>query len=234
MDVVLSAAALPEAELPELLQQAAGAGFEAVELFRDRTEASVAHPEYSVRRLRETLQTAGMGIGAYEIRALTGRKADSDERNLAYNLRQLEWDIHLGRALGVGAVSLRGGPRTDEAREDLVQGINDLLERVGDITLLVGPRPGTPLQEAADFDAILPQLDERAQVLLDTGELLAADQDPTEVATAWKDRLGLVRLGGQVVDDLQDALGDFEGPVVIEAPPTAAAAIRERLTATVG
>lgn len=247
MDLVLSAASLPDLELPELLDAAGEAGYDAVELFRDRTASSVAHPDYSVRRLRGTLEAASMRIGAYEVRALTGRKADSDERNPAYNLRQIEWDLHLGRALGVQAIGLRGGARSDEARQDLIEGVNQLLERVEDVSLLVGPRLGSPLQDAADFDAIVPQLHERARVMLDTGPLLVARQDPVDLAASWSARLGIVRLrdqqgdrvvglgeGDLALDDLLTWLEGcgFEGPVVVEVPGAqAATGARERLAA---
>lgn len=234
--LVFSAASAPELELPALLTATRGAGFDAVELFRDRTASSVVHPAWSVRRIRQTLAAAQVRLAAYEVRPLTGRKADSDERNLAYNLRQLEWDIHLGRALGVRAIGLRGGARTDEARADLVDGVNQLLERLPDVTLLVGPRAGSPLEGPADYAQLMPRLGARARVLLDAGQLLGAHADPVAVAHAWRARIGLVRVSVPACDvhlsPLLAALGSYDGPIAVETPGAiTAAAAREHLLA---
>ena len=60
--------------------------------------------------VRERLSSAEIELSGLTIRSLTGRKADSNERNLAYNLRQIEWDIHLARAIGTKISPLwRGG-----------------------------------------------------------------------------------------------------------------------------
>ncbi len=99
----------PEALLPEALVIAGNAGFDQIELFRTWTESSPVHPDTSVRTVRDRLRDAGTTLTGLNIRDLTGRKADSDERNLAYNLRQVEWDIHLARALGLNSANLKGG-----------------------------------------------------------------------------------------------------------------------------
>lgn len=207
MQIALSAASCAAADLPALLSCATDAGFCAVQLFRHRTHASLAQPDWSIRRLREKLADAGIALPACEIRPLTGRKADSDEHNLAYNLRQLEWDTHLCRALGVGTIGLRAGADTDEARQDLIEGLGQLAEKILDVRFAIGPQAGTCLASAAQIDALLPDLPDTVGILLDTAQLHAAGDDVASCAAAWSDRLALAYLcdthGGQTV-----ALGD--------------------------
>lgn len=194
MQLSLNPSLCPSLRLAEFLQLAKEAGFSAMELNRSESESSPVHPEVSVRMVRQQLQEAGLQLSGFNIRPLTGRKADSDERNLGYNLRQLEWDIHLGRALGLKSAHLLGGARTAEARQDLRAGVQQLLRRISDISLNLGSAPGTPVQELADYQALIPCLDPRARVLLDTGALLAAGEDPLRVAQVFGRRLGVVHL----------------------------------------
>lgn len=194
MDIAFSPTVSPRLELPQVLELAADSGFKCIELSRDATESSPVHPNTSVPMVRERIAAAGFSLVGLNIRNLTGRKADSDERNLPYNLRQLEWDIHLGRALGLKAFNLSGGARTDEAQEDLIEGTNALLERLPGIQLNLGNQLGNRLQGLADFQAILPSLDERAHVLLDAGHLLAAGEDVLSFAEAFADRIAVVHL----------------------------------------
>jgi sugar phosphate isomerase/epimerase len=245
MQIALSAASLPLAGLDEVLAAARTARYNAVELFRHLTESSVVHPEYSVRRIREDLAATDVELAACEIRPLTGRKADSDERNLAYNVRQLEWDIHLCRALGVSTLGFRGGADTTEARQDLIEGANQLAERISDVDLAVGPQAGSCLATAADLDALLPALGDQVGLLLDTGQLLLAGVDPVAVASAWGSRVRLTYLR-DVRDGRTVGLGDgdldvdgvlaawaqagCEGPVVVEAPVENLVAARKRLS----
>ncbi len=147
--------------------------------------------------VRKHLLEAGIRLTGLNIRNLTGRKADSDERNLDYNLYQVEWDIHLARALGLKSANLNGGARTDEAQEDLINGMNQLLERVPDVTLNLGSQMGNRLQGLEDFKAVLPHLNEGAKMLLDTGHLLEAGEDVMECARAFAERIGLVHLRDQ-------------------------------------
>ncbi len=242
MRIALSAASLPDAGLAEFLAAATAAGYDSVGLIRHRTEASLVHPDYSVRRIREALATAGVGLLACEIRPLTGRKADSDERNLTYNLRQLEWDIHLCRALDVPSLGLRGGADTQEAREDLVEGVDQLAHRLQGVGLAVGPCAGRATM--ADFEALVPCLPDSVGLWLDTGELLVSDVDPVLFARTWGGRVRLVHLR-DVSDGETAALGDGEldvdgllaalsqagyvGTVVVEAPADALATARQRL-----
>src|SRR5690242_678109 len=163
----------PQLRLPEALALVKDAGYDGIELVRLGAESTPVHPEISVRVARETIQSSGLTLTGFEIRPLTGRKADSDQRNLGYNLRQLEWDIHLSRALGCRDIAVFGGAPNAEAREDLVAGITQLLENIPDIRLNVGSRPETCLVTLADYQSLLPPLPERARLLLDTSALRA-------------------------------------------------------------
>ncbi|HCL31536.1 MAG TPA: hypothetical protein DIC52_24305 [Candidatus Latescibacteria bacterium] len=244
MQIVMSAASLPEAGLSAVLDAAQTAGYNAVQLFRHRTEASLAHPQSSMRQIRESLTAAHIELASCEIRPLTGRKADTDERNLPYNLRQLEWDIHLCRALNARTLGLRGGDDTEEARQDLVEGINQLAERIDDVTLAVGTQAGSCLATAADIDALVPSFADDVGLMLDTAELLACGQDPVAIADSWGARLRLIYLhdvrAGESVGlgegelDLTGLLKvlskiDYSGPVVVETPADKIAAARQRL-----
>ena len=227
MQLSLNPSLCPTFRLAEFRQLAKDAGFSAVELNRSESESSPVHPEVSVRMVREQLQAAGLQLTGLNIRPLTGRKADSDERNLGYNLRQLEWDIHLGRALGLRTANLCGGARTDEARADLRSGVQQLLRRIPDISLNLGSAPGTPVRDLADYQALIPCLDPRAQVLLDTGALLAAGEDPLRVAQVFGRRLGLVHLravpfeGDLACEELLHHLREigYQGVLVVELTP---------------
>jgi sugar phosphate isomerase/epimerase len=215
----------PHCRLPEALALVKQAGYEGIELCRLGAESTPVHPDISVRVARETIQQSGLALTGFEIRPLTGRKADSNERNLSYNLRQLEWDIHLALSLGCHEIALFGGAPNDEAREDLIAGIGQLLERVPDISLNVGSRPGTCLAKLADYQAVLPQQPERARLLLDTGALLAAGEDPLAVARAFAGRIGSVRLAPGSADlplaELRAFLKDisYDGALVVDLPP---------------
>jgi sugar phosphate isomerase/epimerase len=213
----------PQLRLPEALALVKDAGYDGIELVRLGAESTPVHPEISVRVARETIQASGLTLTGFEIRPLTGRKADSDERNLAYNLRQLEWDIHLARALGCCEIAVFGGAPNDEAREDLVAGIAQLLEKIPDIRLNVGSRLETCLVTRTDYQAVLPQQPERARLLLDTGALRAAGEDPLAVVREFIGRTGSVRLDPSATDtaallETLKACG-YEGPLTIDLPP---------------
>jgi sugar phosphate isomerase/epimerase len=215
----------PQYRLPEALVLVKQAGFEGIELCRLGAESTPVQPDISVRIARETIQRSGLALTGFEIRPLTGRKADSNERNLPYNLRQLEWDTHLARALGCHEIAVFGGAPNDEAREDLIAGIAQLLERIPDVTLNVGSRPGTCLATLADYQAVLPQQPERARLLLDTSALVAAGEDPLAVARAFAGRIGSVRLdpgsAGLPLAELRAFLKEtgYAGALVVDLPP---------------
>lgn len=197
MNLTFSTTACPKALLPEATDFATKAGFDQIELFRTWTESSPVHPDWSVPMVRDHLDGSGQTLTGLNIRNITGRKADSDERNLQYNLRQVTWDIHLARALGLRTANTKGGTRTDEATEDLIEGVNKLLESVEDVTLNLGNHAGNRLQGLDDFRTVLPNVGERARVLVDTGHLLTVGEDVLAFSEGVADRIGLVHLRDQ-------------------------------------
>jgi sugar phosphate isomerase/epimerase len=231
MNLTFSTTACPKALLPEATDFAVKAGFSRIELFRTWTESSPVHPDWSVPMVRDQIDNAGLTLTGLNIRNVTGRKADSDERNLQYNLRQVTWDIHLARALRLRTANTKGGARTDDAMEDLIEGVNTLLERVEDVTLNLGNHHGNRLETLADFQAVLPNVGERAKVLIDTGHLLTSGEDVLAFAEGVADRVGLVHLrdqkgetpvafgkGDLPIKELLDLLkgAGYDGELVIE------------------
>lgn len=202
MRLALSPTLCPDYTVDRFVGFARGAGFERVELLRDRTESSPVHRDFSVSMVRDLLRREGVVLAAFHIRDLTGLKADSDERNLAYNLRQLEWDIHLARALGAEHLVVRAGEGTsDSAEEDLTDGLGQLVERVPAVSLSMSSRAGSQLQGLADYDELLARVPDSIGVCLDTGELLAAGEDVVRVAESLASRVGIVRLRDRSGDD---------------------------------
>ncbi len=200
MQLVFSPTLCPDLLLPDVIDLTKAAGFWRLEIFRAYTKSTPVHDDWSVPMVRDALADAGLALTSLNIRNLTGRKADSDEHNLAYNLRQLEWDIHLGRALGLSSINTKGGERTDEALADLIEGVNTLLNKIPDISLNLGNQKDTRLQNLADYQAVMPELPTRARVLLDTGHLLTADEPIMPFAEALADRIGHVHLRDQKGD----------------------------------
>ncbi len=200
MDLTFSTTVCPKSLLPETTEFAKKAGFDRIELFRTWTESSPVHPDWSVPMVRDHLDESGVTLSGLNIRNITGRKADTDERNLNYNLRQVSWDIHLARALRLDSANTKGGARTDEAMEDLIEGVNSILDRIEDITLNLGNHHGNRLQGLDDFKALLPNVGERAKVLIDTGHLLTADEDVMRFTEGVIDRVGRVHLRDQKGD----------------------------------
>ncbi|MBT3605577.1 MAG: sugar phosphate isomerase/epimerase [Candidatus Latescibacteria bacterium] len=251
MNLSFSTTACPKAELPEALEICAAAGFDKIELFRTWTESSPVHDDTSVPMVRDRLDTAGVTLTGLNIRNITGRKSDSDERNLGYNLRQVTWDMHLASALRLSSANTKGGQRTDEALEDLIEGVNTALERMEDFTLNLGNHAGNRLEGLDDFKAIMPNVNDRAKILLDTGHLLTAGEAILPFAEAFADRIGLVHLrdqkgetpvpfgeGDLPFDDLIKILtgAGYDGTLVIELekvtwgePAEAAATAREHI-----
>jgi sugar phosphate isomerase/epimerase len=212
MNLTFSTTVCPKALLPEATDFAKKTGFRRIELFRTWTESSPVHPDWSVPMVRDHLSDAGLTLTGLNIRNVTGRKADTDERNLRYNTRQVTWDIHLARALLLKSANTKGGARTDEAMEDLIEGVNGLLEQVEDVTLNLGNHNGNRLQSLDDFKAVLPNVNERAKVLVDTGHLLSAGEDIIAFAEGVVDRIGLVHLRDQT-GDTPVAFGEGDLPL---------------------
>ena len=140
----------------------------------------------------------------------------------------------MGRALGIKTLNTKGGARTDEALADLIEGVNTLLDNIPDIALNLGNHKGNRLQGLADYQAVmpeLPELPERARVLLDTGPLLSVGEPIMPFAEALAGRIGLVHLRDQQGEkpvpfgegelpfaELSELLADsgYDGPLVVE------------------
>ena len=197
MQLTFSTTVCPDLLLPDALNVATEAGFDRIELFRTWSESSPVHADTSVRMVRERLDDAGVTLTGLNIRNITGRNTAKDERDLGYNMRQVEWDIHLSRALRLQCANLKGGDRTDEAREDFIKGINHVLGRVSDFTLNIGNHKGNLFENIEDYQGILPELPDRVKVLMDTGHLLSAGVDVRAFAEAFAERIGLVHLRDQ-------------------------------------
>ena len=194
MRLACSPVLCPDYPVDRFVDLADAAGYRRLELLRDRTQSTPVHDDFSVPGVREILARRDASVAVFQIRRLTGRKADSDERNLAYNLRQLEWDVHLGRALGVERFAVSGGERTDEARCDLIDGLTQLCERVPDASFALTNLAASPVRGLEDLEELLPQLPDGVGVCLDTGELLAAGEDIVACAEALSSSLDAVRL----------------------------------------
>jgi len=186
----------PKASLPEATRLAVDAGFESIELFRTWTESSPVHPDWSVLGVREHLTERHLALSGLNVRNITGKDANGD-RSLRDNLSQLDWDIDLARALGLGSANTKGGARTKEARDDLIEGVNALLERHDGFQLNLGNHHGNRLQDIDDYQSVMPDVPDRAKVLADTGHLLSSGVDIMRFAEAFADRIGLVHLRDQ-------------------------------------
>lgn len=220
----------PEASLSEAIQLAQQAGFDQIELFRTRTRSSPVDPNISVPMVRRMLDSAGIRLSGLNIRNITGKR-ESGQHDPSYNLRQVEWDIHLARALKLNNANTKGGDRSEQSLKDLIEGVNTLLNRIPDITLNLGNHHGNRLENLSDYRLIMPDLDSRARILLDTGHLLTAGEDILKFADTFANRIGVVHLRDQVddhpvpfgkgnlpFDDLMNLLKqvDYRGPLVVE------------------
>ncbi len=194
MNLSCSTTACPALALPDALEFVGKAGYAGIELFRVETASAPELQLASLATVRRWIADSGLALTGLNIRDLTGRKADTNERNLTYNLHQLEWDMHLAHALHLRCVNVQGGRHTAESLEDLIEGLNQMIERLPDMTINLASRRGTCLVSLADYREVLPQVGERVRLLLDTGNLIAAGQDVIRCAETFADRIGLVRL----------------------------------------
>ena len=201
MNLSCSATACPEADLPGALTFARNAGFSGIELFCNWTKSTPVQPGLSAQAVRDHLRDHDVTLTGLNIGNLTGLDPDTKERNLDANLNRLERDIDLARELGLNSVNLKGGGRTQEALEDLIEGINRLLERVPDVTLNLGNHRGNRLQGLSDYQAVMSRVGDRAKVLIDTGHLLPIGEDILAFAEAFAGRIGLVHLRDQKGDE---------------------------------
>jgi len=91
----------PKAVLPAALKIAKAAGFDAMVLHCAFTASSPFHPDASVRMIRDYFDDAGVVLMGLHVRDDPGS-----------NLRQVEWDVHLARALRLRCASFLCGARS--------------------------------------------------------------------------------------------------------------------------
>ena len=232
VQLTFSTTVCPKLLLPEALSVAKSLEFRRIQLERSNSASSPIHEDTSVRMVRERLSSAEIELSGLTIRSLTGRKADSNERNLAYNLRQIEWDIHLARAIGTKNIGFCGGVVGPEAFEDLVEGIKSLINRVPDVNMVLINKEGSCFNSLEDARVILSEIqDPRFQIRIDTDEFLASGEDVVEYSATIGDRIGEVAIGcgnkfdfekeyknENLINDLFVRLKslNFKGPVIIQ------------------
>ncbi len=213
----------PKAVLPAALNIAKAAGFDAMVLHCAFTASSPFHPDASVRMIRDYFDDAGVALMGLHVRDLTGVNRRGE---VASNFRQVEWDIHLARALRLRCASFLSGARSREAREVLVSGVHELLENIPDVTLNVGNGVDTCLESAADFDALMPELPERAHVWLNAMDV----DNAVGIVDKYVERIGMVTIGEDDVDVVRALKANgYDGPVVLNAAGGSAADLRVRV-----
>ena len=179
------------------------------------TASSPFHPDASVRMIRDYFDDAGVALMGLHVRDDPGS-----------NFRQVEWDVHLARALRLRCASFLCGARFPEAREDLVRGVHALLESIPDVTLNIGNGVDTCLESATDFDALMPDLPERVHVWLNAMDV----DNAVGIVDKYVERMGMVTIGE---DDMDVVLAlkanGFDGPVVLNTVGGSAADLRVRV-----
>ncbi|MCY3871081.1 MAG: hypothetical protein OXG87_16145 [Gemmatimonadetes bacterium] len=205
----------PKAVLPAALKIAKAAGFDAMVLHCAFTASSPFHPDASVRMIRDYFDDAGVALMGLHVRDDPGS-----------NFRQVEWDIHLARALRLRCASFLSGARSREAREALVSGVHALLENIPDVTLNIGNGVDTCLENAADFDVLMPDLPERAHIWLNAMDV----DNAVGIVDKYVERMGMVTIGEDDVDVvLALKANGYDGPVVLNATGGSVADLRVRV-----
>ena len=149
MKLSFSPTLCPKSVLPKALELARATGYPAIELHCIQTASSPYHPDTSVRMIRESLDEANITLSGLNIRNLG--PTEFDHPGLEGTVRQVDWDVNLARALRLKAANLRSGTRSDEARENLIQGVNTILSDTPDVTLNLGNQKGTCLVRLFGF-----------------------------------------------------------------------------------
>ncbi len=205
----------PKAVLPAALKIAKAAGFDAMVLHCAFTASSPFHPDASVRMIRDYFDDAGVALMGLHVRDDPGS-----------NLRQVEWDVHLARALRLRCASFLCGARSREAREALVRSVHALLESIPDVTLNIGNGVDTCLESAADFDVLMPDLPARAHVWLNAMDV----DNAVEIVDKYVERMGMVTIGEDDMDVVRALKANgYDGPVVLNAAGGSAADLRIRV-----
>lgn len=211
MTLSCSTTVCPQLSLVDAMEFAKNAGFGGIELFLAWTESSPVRAGLTPGIVRQRLDDAGLILTGLNIRNITGQKPGAKERGLDGNLNQIEKDIRLAGDLGLTSANTKGGARTREAQEDLIEGVNRLLERRPDLTLNLGNHHGNRLQGLADYRAVMPHVNRRAKILLDTGHLIVDRENILKIVEAFPDRIGLVHLRDQK-DDTPVPFGEGDLP----------------------
>ena len=215
----------PKAVLPAALNIAKAAGFDAMVLHCAFTASSPFHPDASVRMIRDYFDDAGVALMGLHVRDLTGVNSRG-AFDPGSNLRQVEWDVHLARALRLRCANFLCGARSREAREALVSGVHALLESISDVTLNVGNGVDMCLENAADFDALMPDLPERAHVWLNAMDV----DNAVGIVDKYVERMGMVTIGEDDVDVVRALKANgYDGPVVLNAAGGSTADLRVRV-----
>ncbi len=213
----------PKAVLPAALKIAKAAGFDAMVLHCAFTASSPFHPDASVRMIRDYFDDAGVALMGLHVHDLTGVNRRGE---VVSNLRQVEWDVHLARALRLRCASFLCGARSREACEALVRGVHALLENIPDVTLNIGNGVDTCLENAADFDALMPDLPERAYIWLNA---MGVD-NAVGIVDKYVERIGMVTIGEDDVDVVRALKANgFDGPVVLNTSSDSVADLRVRV-----
>ena len=205
----------PKAVLPAALKIAKAAGFDAMVLHCAFTASSPFHPDASVRMIRDYFDDESVALMGLHVRDDPGS-----------NFRQVEWDVHLARALRLRCASFLCGARSPEAREALVNGVQALLESIPDVTLNIGNGVDTCLENAADFDALMPDLPERAHVWINAMDV----DNAVGIVDKYVERIGMVTIGEDDMDVVHALKANgFDGPVVLNAVNGSATDLRIRV-----
>ena len=215
----------PKAVLPAALNIAKAAGFDAMVLHCAFTASSPFHPDASVRLIRDYFDDAGVTLMGLHVRDLTGLN-NRGALDPGSNFRQVEWDIHLARALRLRCASFLCGARSREAREALVSGVHALLETILNVTLNIGNGVNTCLEGAADFDALMPDLSERAHIWLNA----TCVDNAVGIVDKYVGRIGMVTIGEDDADVVRALKANgYEGPVVLNTVGGSVADLRVRV-----
>jgi sugar phosphate isomerase/epimerase len=183
-----------DADLARATEIAAGAGFDAIELFLSRGALAGGVAGCDPAAVREALAASGIVVSSLNIANLTGATEDACRAEAGELLPHVEF----ARDLGLSSVNLKGGGR-DQPIGALVAGLNALCDALpGGMTVNLGNHHGNRVERISDLRAIVSATPERVRVLVDTGHFLAARVDPVAVAVAFGPRVGLVHLRDQV------------------------------------
>jgi len=200
MTLSCSTTVCPDLPLEEALDFARDAGFGHIELFLSWTKSSPRLGGLEPSGVLASLDRADVAVSGLNIRNVTSVPLPAADKSPSPGIVPLLEDIALARALGLSTVNTKGGARDRQSLGDLVAGVVALLEQAPDTTVNLGNHHGNRLETLADYASVMPQLPDRAKVLLDSGHLLTAGVDVLRFAEGLVQRIGLVHLRDQKGD----------------------------------